>query len=85
MKLKALIFKNHQIGFESPWHQDWHYWHGSHKLSVWIATGDGDAMSIGGNHLIHILRRNMGVMELVKRIEGGFKIGMNTNLKNTLT
>ena len=30
-------------------------------LSVWIITGDGDAMSIGGNHLIHILRRNINV------------------------
>jgi 2-oxoglutarate/2-oxoacid ferredoxin oxidoreductase subunit beta len=28
------------------------------ELSVWIITGDGDAMSIGGNHLIHMLRRN---------------------------
>ena len=30
-------------------------------LSVWIATGDGDGMSIGGNHLIHILRRNIDI------------------------
>ncbi len=30
-------------------------------LSVWIATGDGDALSIGGNHFIHILRRNIDV------------------------
>lgn len=30
-------------------------------LSVWIITGDGDALSIGGNHLIHILRRNVNV------------------------
>jgi 2-oxoglutarate ferredoxin oxidoreductase subunit beta len=30
-------------------------------LSVWVATGDGDAMSIGGNHLIHLLRRNIDV------------------------
>jgi 2-oxoglutarate/2-oxoacid ferredoxin oxidoreductase subunit beta len=30
-------------------------------LSVWIVTGDGDAMSIGGNHFIHILRRNFNV------------------------
>src|SRR5262249_19614261 len=30
------------------------------ELEVWIATGDGDAMSIGGNHLIHTLRRNVG-------------------------
>jgi 2-oxoglutarate ferredoxin oxidoreductase subunit beta len=28
------------------------------ELSVWIITGDGDSMSIGGNHLIHMLRRN---------------------------
>jgi 2-oxoglutarate ferredoxin oxidoreductase subunit beta len=31
------------------------------ELSVWIVTGDGDALSIGGNHLIHILRRNLDV------------------------
>ena len=31
------------------------------NLSVWIVTGDGDGMSIGGNHLIHILRRNIDV------------------------
>ncbi|HXO40269.1 MAG TPA: 2-oxoacid:ferredoxin oxidoreductase subunit beta, partial [Thermoanaerobaculia bacterium] len=35
------------------------------ELEVWIATGDGDAMSIGGNHLIHILRRNVGVKILM--------------------
>ena len=29
------------------------------NLSVWIATGDGDAMAIGGNHFIHVLRRNI--------------------------
>ena len=28
-------------------------------LSVWVMTGDGDAMAIGGNHFIHILRRNI--------------------------
>ena len=31
------------------------------ELSVWIATGDGDALSIGGNHFIHCLRRNVDV------------------------
>lgn len=34
-------------------------------LSVWIVTGDGDALSIGGNHLIHILRRNVDVNMLM--------------------
>jgi 2-oxoglutarate ferredoxin oxidoreductase subunit beta len=28
-------------------------------LSVWVITGDGDAMAIGGNHFIHVLRRNL--------------------------
>jgi len=31
------------------------------ELSVWIVTGDGDGLSIGGNHLLHILRRNLDV------------------------
>jgi 2-oxoglutarate/2-oxoacid ferredoxin oxidoreductase subunit beta len=31
------------------------------ELSVWIVTGDGDSLSIGGNHLIHLLRRNFDV------------------------
>jgi 2-oxoglutarate/2-oxoacid ferredoxin oxidoreductase subunit beta len=30
-------------------------------LSIWLVTGDGDGLSIGGNHLIHILRRNVDV------------------------
>lgn len=30
-------------------------------LSIWIVTGDGDSLSIGGNHLIHLLRRNIDV------------------------
>jgi len=30
-------------------------------LSVWVITGDGDALSIGGNHLIHALRRNVNI------------------------
>ncbi len=34
-------------------------------LEIWIATGDGDALSIGGNHLIHTLRRNVGVKILM--------------------
>ncbi|MFC1481003.1 2-oxoacid:ferredoxin oxidoreductase subunit beta [Candidatus Neomarinimicrobiota bacterium] len=42
------------------------------NLSVWIATGDGDNMSIGGNHFIHLLRRNIdvNVMMFNNRIYG---------------
>jgi 2-oxoglutarate/2-oxoacid ferredoxin oxidoreductase subunit beta len=34
-------------------------------LSVWIVTGDGDALSIGGNHVIHLIRRNVDVKVLL--------------------
>jgi 2-oxoglutarate ferredoxin oxidoreductase subunit beta len=34
-------------------------------LSVWVITGDGDALSIGGNHLIHTLRRNVNLKILL--------------------
>ncbi len=34
-------------------------------LSVWVVTGDGDALSIGGNHLIHAMRRNVNLTILL--------------------
>ena len=42
------------------------------SLSVWVVTGDGDAMSIGGNHFIHVIRRNfdMNIMMFNNRIYG---------------
>jgi 2-oxoglutarate ferredoxin oxidoreductase subunit beta len=35
------------------------------ELSVWVISGDGDALSIGGNHLIHAMRRNIGIKILL--------------------
>jgi 2-oxoglutarate ferredoxin oxidoreductase subunit beta len=35
------------------------------ELSVWVVTGDGDGLSIGGNHLIHALRRNVNLVILL--------------------
>ena len=35
------------------------------ELSVWVVTGDGDGLSIGGNHLLHCLRRNLDVKILL--------------------
>ena len=42
------------------------------ELDVWLITGDGDGLSIGGNHLLHVLRRNvnMQVMMFNNRIYG---------------
>jgi len=34
-------------------------------LSVWVITGDGDALSIGGNHFLHVLRRNVDIKYLL--------------------
>jgi len=34
-------------------------------LDVWVATGDGDGLSIGGNHMIHMLRRNINIKVLL--------------------
>lgn len=34
------VFKSGETDFASPWHQDWAYWHGSHKLSIWVALDD---------------------------------------------
>lgn len=41
-------------------------------LSVWVATGDGDLLSIGGNHFIHVLRRNpdLNILLFNNRIYG---------------
>jgi 2-oxoglutarate ferredoxin oxidoreductase subunit beta len=35
------------------------------ELDIWVVTGDGDALSIGGNHLLHALRRNVGLKILL--------------------
>ncbi len=35
------------------------------ELDIWIVSGDGDAMSIGGNHLLHVIRRNLDVQFLL--------------------
>jgi 2-oxoglutarate ferredoxin oxidoreductase subunit beta len=42
------------------------------ELSVWVVTGDGDALSIGGNHIIHLFRRNvdLNVMMFNNKIYG---------------
>ena len=35
-----VVFKSESMTFASPWHQDWHYWHGAHKYSIWVALDD---------------------------------------------
>ncbi|KRE95872.1 hypothetical protein ASG89_31700 [Paenibacillus sp. Soil766] len=52
-----LVFKNSSTDFGSPWHQDYPYWNGSHKVSVWIALDDatpenGCLRVVPGSHLL---------------------------------
>lgn len=51
-----LVFKNATTDFGSPWHQDYPYWEGSHKYSIWIALDDatmenGCLRIVPGSHL----------------------------------
>jgi len=63
-----------------PYYMDTYGFHGIHgraaaiasglkvarpDLSVWVATGDGDGLSIGGNHFIHVCRRNINIKILL--------------------
>lgn len=55
-----VVFKNQKTVFASPWHQDWPYWGGSHKYSVWIALDDatvdnGCLKVIPGSHKLGVL------------------------------
>lgn len=50
-----LVFKNAATDYASPWHQDWPYWGGCHKVSVWVALDDatpenGTLRVIPGTH-----------------------------------
>ena len=35
-----VVFKSQATSYASPWHQDWPYWRGAHKLSIWLALDD---------------------------------------------
>ena len=38
------------------------------ELDVWVVTGDGDGLSIGGNHLLHAIRRNLDLQILLQTV-----------------
>ncbi len=55
-----VAFKSAKVDFPSPWHQDWSYWHGAHKLSVWIALDaatpeNGCLKLLPGSHLSPVI------------------------------
>lgn len=68
------VFKSEQITFSSPWHQDWAYWGGSTKYSLWIAMDDatpdnGCLKVIPGSHRINYDHDYLeGAVSFVNRI-----------------
>ncbi len=74
LSVKA-VYKNEQTTFGSPWHQDWFYWKGAHKLSVWIALDDatpenGCLKMIPGSH-----RRALDMKEVDDGVGFGRRVG----------
>ncbi len=60
-----VVFKDSKVDFGSPWHQDYPYWKGSHKYSVWIALDDatpdnGCLKILPGSHLKGALHHGEG-------------------------
>ncbi|GGD53469.1 phytanoyl-CoA dioxygenase family protein [Paenibacillus nasutitermitis] len=60
-----VVFKDSRVDFGSPWHQDYPYWEGSHKYSVWIALDDatpdnGCLKILPGSHLKGFLHHGGG-------------------------
>jgi len=53
-------------------------------LDVWIVTGDGDSLSIGGNHLLHALRRNVGLKNRNAVAVNARRIRGNTGVAGTI-
>lgn len=63
------VFKNAKTAFSSPWHQDWAYWHGSAKSSIWIALDDATPEN-GCLRLIPGSQREVIEMKEVEDVKG---------------
>jgi hypothetical protein len=80
LSVKA-VFKDKDVSFDTPWHQDWFYWGGAEKISVWIAMDDsspenGCLRVIPGSHLMEFSNQqpkgidSFGNRSDVKELEG---------------
>jgi len=65
------VFKNAQTTFRSPWHQDWAYWQGSAKISVWIALDDATPE----NGCLQLIPGSQRAVVEMKEIEDGKGFG----------
>lgn len=65
------VFKNAQTSFRSPWHQDWAYWQGSAKISIWIALDDATPE----NGCLQLIPGSQRAVIEMKEIEDGKGFG----------
>jgi phytanoyl-CoA hydroxylase len=65
------VFKNTSTTFGSPWHQDWHYWRGTNKVSIWIALDDATPEN-GCLKMIPASHRKLFKLQQEQQHETGF-------------
>lgn len=76
------VFKNAKTAFSSPWHQDWAYWQGAAKLSIWIAldeaTPENGCLRLipGSQHKVIEMKEVEDVKGFVRRITDDQVAGM---------
>lgn len=84
-----VVFKDRAVEYESPWHQDWAYWGGSHKISVWVALDEatpenGCLQILPGSHRAAVEHDKVqGVPGFGNRLDPGER-GLDMSLAMTL-
>lgn len=71
-----VVFKNQETSFASPWHQDWFYWEGATKTSIWIAMDDATVANgclkvIPGSHKKLFPKKVVRENAFVNQIDAG--------------
>jgi phytanoyl-CoA hydroxylase len=74
------VYKNENITFGTPWHQDWQYWQGNnHKLSVWVALDDANI----DNGCLKVIPGSHTKVEEHQKIQGDFANRIDEDLSKT--
>lgn len=61
------VFKHRDLRFASPWHQDWFYWRGTNKISVWVALDD----AMAENGCLRIIPGTHHTVYEMERVDAG--------------
>lgn len=74
-----IVYKSAKTSYPSPWHQDWPYWHGAHKVSVWLALDDATAEN-GCMKLLPGSHRHVETHDAGPTVEGTFGNSVRTEI-----